>query len=347
MPAQASILSTKRYVSYGLTLVLAIMLLLSLGVGAYQLSLSKLVHAVLGQATDLENFLLWQVRIPRICLALVVGAGLASTGAAVQGLFRNPLAEPTFIGITSGAMLFAVLALVAGRWLWPELPALWQQLSVSIAAFFGALGSTFLVYRIAAWGQRLNVTTMLLAGIAITSLAAAFTGLLIYQSSENELRDITFWTLGSLAGANWWQVLICAPIVVVGGHYLQGEALALNAFLLGEQEAAQLGFQVQRIKRRIIIWTALIVGACISVTGLIGFVGLVIPHLLRLLVGTDYRQLLWYSIMLGGSFLLGADALARTVVAPAELPIGILTALVGAPFFIWLLLRQRQQNLLL
>lgn len=315
--------------------------------GAYDLAPADLLRALTGRAEELEQFLIWQVRIPRLLLAVVVGAALAVTGAATQGLFRNPLAEPTLIGVTSGAMLFAVTMLVLSAKLLAGFPVWVQQISVSLAAFVGALLTTGMVYKLAANRGRLNVTTMLLAGIAIASLAGAFTGLLVYQSDESQLRDITFWSLGSLGGANWMQVGLAAPLVFVGGYFLRRDALALNAFLLGEQEAEQLGFDVDRVKKRVIVWVALLVGVCISLTGLIGFVGLVIPHLLRLWQGTDYRRLLLYSALLGASFLLGADTLARTVVAPAELPIGILTALVGAPFFLWLLLRERRKNVLL
>jgi iron complex transport system permease protein len=331
-------------VSAILFVLLVVLLLAGVMTGAYELSAADLWYTLIGRAEELEQFLVWQVRIPRLLLAVVVGAALAVTGAATQGLFRNPLAEPTLIGVTSGAMLFAVTMLVFSAELLVGFPAWIQQMSVSLAAFIGALLTTGLVYKLAAGRGRLNVTTMLLAGIAIAALAGAFTGLLVYQSTESQLRDITFWSLGSLGGANWTQVAIAAPVVGVGGFFLRRDALALNAFLLGEREAEQLGFQVDRVKQRVIIWVALLVGVCISLTGIIGFVGLVIPHLLRLWQGTDYRRLLLYSALLGASFLLGADTLARTIVAPAELPIGILTALVGAPFFMWLLLRERRNN---
>lgn len=320
---------------------------MSVMTGAYDLALADLWSALTGRAEALEQFLIWQVRIPRLLLAVIVGGALAITGAATQGLFRNPLAEPTLIGVTSGAMLFAVVALVFSASFLGASPLWVQQLGVSLAAFIGALLTTSIVYRLAAGRGRLNIATMLLAGIAIAALASAFIGLMVYQSTESQLRDITFWSLGSLGGANWMQVAVAGPLVLIGTYFLRRDALALNAFLLGEREAEQLGFRVDSVKKRVIIWVALLVGVCISLTGLIGFVGLVIPHLLRLWQGTDYRRLLLYSALLGASFLLFADTLARTIVAPAELPIGILTALVGAPFFLWLLLRERRKNVLL
>lgn len=333
-----------RNILLGLAALLLLLFVVGIFVGAYDLEAASLWRALLGRGERLEEFLVWEVRIPRLLLAAIVGGGLAITGAATQGLFRNPLAEPTLIGVTSGAMLFAVIMLVLSSVLIPALPEWAQQAGVSMAAFVGALATTAIVYRLAAGRSRLNVATMLLAGIAVAALAGAVTGLLIYQSSDSELRDITFWTLGSLGGANWTQVAVAFPVVMVGIYFLRRDALALNAFLLGEKEAEQLGFRVDRIKRRVIVWTALLVGVCISLTGLIGFVGLIIPHLLRLWRGTDYRRLLLHSALLGACFLLAADTLARTVVAPAELPIGILTALVGAPFFLWLLLRERRKN---
>lgn len=344
MPSTQSLPRQLRIAPWLLGGLLVLAVLLSMGIGAYTISWAGLVDALLGQASSMENFLVWQVRLPRTVLALLVGGGLAVAGATAQGLFRNPLAEPTLIGITSGAMLFAVTALVLGQAIFPGLPDAWQQLLVSIAAFVGALLTTFLVYQLAQGRGKLNVATLLLAGIAVTSLASAGTGLLMYFSSESELRDITFWTLGSLAGATWEQIVICAPVIGLGSYFLHKKALLLNAFLLGEREAHQLGFSVTKAKREIIVWMALTVGVCISLTGLIGFVGLVIPHILRLALGTDYRRLLGYSLLLGGGFLLLTDAMARTIVAPAELPIGILTAMVGAPFFIWLLVRQRSKN---
>jgi len=327
-----------------LLLLLAVAMVSGIATGAYDLSVADLWLVLTGRAEELEQFLVWQVRLPRLLLAVIVGAALAITGAVTQGLFRNPLAEPTLIGVTSGAMLFAVGMLVLSARLLASFPLWIQQIGVSLAAFLGALLTTGIVYRLASGRGRLNVATMLLSGIAIAALTGAITGLLIYQSDENELRDITFWSLGSLSGANWTQVVIAAPIVLTGGFFLRRDALALNAFLLGEREAAQLGFSVERVKKRVVIWTALIVGVCISLTGLIGFVGLVIPHVLRLWMGTDYRRLLLYSALLGASFLLLADTLSRTIVAPAELPIGILTALVDAPFFLWLLLRERRKT---
>ncbi|MEM9835476.1 MAG: iron ABC transporter permease [Bacteroidota bacterium] len=323
--------------------LIVISAILSLWLGAYSLDSGELLAAIGGKGTATHNYLIWQIRLPRIILALVIGGGLALTGAAIQGLFRNPLAEPSFIGVSSGAMLFAVATLAFNYAVLPWLPAYLHQFAVSFGAFMGALFTTWIVYRVASHRGQIKVTTMLLAGIAITAMAGAFTGLIIYYSDEQQLRDITFWTMGSLAAASWTQVAICAPIVLLGSFFIRRDALALNALLLGEGDAMTLGFNVGSVKRRVIFWSALIVGVCISMTGLIGFVGLIIPHLLRIGSGTDYRSLLLHSLLLGAGFMCLADTLARTIVAPAELPIGIITATVGSPFFIWLLLRHQQK----
>jgi iron complex transport system permease protein len=277
-------------------------------------------------------------------LAGLVGGGLAVAGAAIQGLFRNPLAEPSLIGITSGAMLFAVSSIVLMGSFLATFSAIFQQATVSIFAFIGGLLTTYLVYFLSSKHGRTNVMTMLLAGIAITAFAAAITGIFIFLSDDQQLRDITFWSLGSVSSASWIQLGITAPIVLIGTFLLNTHAKSLNAILLGEKEATYLGIKVERVKSQIILITALIVGVSIAMTGIIGFVGLIIPHFLRLIFGTDYRFLLKGSALLGAIFLIIADTLARTIIAPAELPIGILTALVGAPFFLWLLLQMQRKN---
>ena len=201
-----------------------------------------------------------------------------------------------------------------------------------------------LVYKISQTEGRTDVSTLLLAGIAINALVGAVTGLLTYMADDAQLRTLTFWSMGSLGSANWEQVMVAAPFILVAIIIIPWHARALNAILLGEAEAGHLGFNLERIKKMLIVLVALAVGAAVSLTGIIGFVGLIVPHLLRLMVGPDHRFLLPASALLGGSFLLLADLLARTMVSPAELPIGIITAALGGPFFLWLLLRFRQRG---
>ncbi|MFT4761636.1 MAG: iron complex transport system permease protein [Paraglaciecola sp.] len=328
--------------SLGILLILSI--LLSLLIGAFSVSVSEIWAAFFQNGQDTTKFLILNIRLPRILLAGLIGAGLAISGAAIQGLFRNPLADQTLIGVSSGAMLFAVLSIVFMGSFLATFTAFFQQATIAIAAFLGGLLTTYLVYSLSKESGKTSVMTMLLAGIAISAFAAAITGVFIYLSDDQQLRDITFWSMGSLGGASWVQVLITLPVVVFGSWQLIRYAKPLNAILLGEKEASYLGIDIEKIKARTILITALIVGVCISMSGLIGFVGLIVPHFLRLLKGTDYRYLLKSSALVGAFFLVFTDTLARTIIAPAELPIGILTALVGAPFFLWLLLQNKQKN---
>lgn len=315
--------------------------LLGLFIGAYDVRFSALFQGL--TSGDPDGYVLWSVRMPRLLLAALVGAGLSMVGAALQGLFRNPLADAGLIGISSGAMLCAALAIVVAPALLPEnTPAAVLNGLMLGGAFIGGLLAVIAVYRLGVRNGRVQMSIMLLAGIALASFAAALTGYLIYQSDDNQLRDLTFWTLGSISGAAWWQVGLLAGALLVGAWALLRETRTLNALGLGDREAALLGLDVERCKKVVIGSSALIVGVSIAFTGIIGFVGLIIPHALRLLIGSDFRTLLPTSAILGGIFMAFTDTLARTVVAPAELPIGILTALLGAPFFIWLLLRQQK-----
>ena len=316
--------------------------------GAYRLGAADTLRALaagLGWGSEAIDpsltYLLWHIRLPRILAAALVGGGLSVTGAALQGLFRNPLADPALIGVTSGGVLFAVGGIVLSGTLLAGWSAFWGYASVAVAAFLGSLLTTWLVYRLATRDGSTYVTTMLLAGIAVTAFCGAITGLMTYFSTEDQLRDITFWTMGSVSGADWPTFFLLLAAIAPALFGLLKAAPAMDLLLLGEDEAACLGLSVERLKRRIILLAALIVGACVSVTGIIAFVALVVPHWVRLLAGPLHRQLLVNVVLLGAALLVVADGIARTVIAPAELPIGILTALLGAPFFIWLLMRQR------
>jgi len=327
-----------------LTVLLFAAVVSALFFGAYSMSWEEVGMAFFQNKNEATHFIILNIRLPRIILAALVGAGLAISGAAIQGLFRNPLADQTLIGVSSGAMLFAVLSIVFMGTTLAALTAFFRQALVAIFAFIGGLLTTYLVYLISRREGKTSVMTMLLAGIAISSFAAAITGIFVYLSDDQQLRDITFWSMGSFGGASWIQVGIVFPIVFFGVIFLSRYAKALNAILLGEMEANYLGIPVEKVKTRTILLTALIVGVCISMSGLIGFVGLVVPHFLRLLKGTDYRYLLKSSALLGAIFLVLTDTLARTIIAPAELPIGILTAMVGAPFFLWLLVKNQRKS---
>ena len=321
---------------------------LSLALGPVSLPLADTFWALLKtlglplERAGLEQaeLIVEQIRLPRTLLGLSIGAVLALSGVAMQGLFRNPLADPGLVGVSGGAALGAAIAIVGGSLLGGSV-AQWGASILSVAAFSGGLIVTALVYRLGTRQGQTNVATMLLAGVALTAMSGAIVGLFTYLADDATLRTLTFWNLGSLNGASYARLW---PLLVVGAvlaFWLPKRAAALNALLLGESEARHLGFNVERLKLELIFCTAFGVGAAVAAAGMIGFIGLIVPHLMRLLIGPDHRLLLPASIMAGASLLLLADVLARMLLAPAELPIGIVTALIGGPFFLYLLVRGR------
>ena len=320
----------------------------ALCVGAVRIPLpdlwASLTAKFTGHAADprFEN-VLWHLRMPRFLLAISVGAGLSVAGALMQGMFRNPLADPALIGVSSGAALGAVTVIVLGATLLPGLPWLSDLRFLPLAAFIGALLSTWFVRGIAGTSGYTAVAILLLAGIAVNAMVAAVIGLSTFLADDAQLRTLSFWTLGSLGAANWLNVSITIPlclVLVVAGWYF---APALNAMALGEAEAGHLGYSVERVKNILLLVTAAGIGACVAFTGVIGFVGLVIPHMIRLWVGPDHRWLVPLSAIAGAVVLSVADTISRTVAAPAELPLGVLTAGLGGPFFLAMLLKQRNR----
>ncbi len=290
-----------------------------------------------------DILILSAIRLPRLLLSCLVGATLAVCGAAMQGLFRNPLADPSLIGVTSGASAGASCVIVfGGAWLqnsqFTGLPI------VALGASIGGFIAVVLVYRIATSSTGTAVATMLLAGIAISALAAALNNLFSYFADNDMLRRISLWQMGSLDGADWQRVTLAAAITLLLLVVLPRQSAALNALLLGESEARHLGVDVEGLKRRLIALTALGVGSAVAVAGIIAFVGLVIPHIVRLIIGPNHHYVIPASALGGGILLVLADSLARIVVAPAELPTGILTALIGAPVFFSLLIRMRSTS---
>ncbi|MCY0094960.1 FecCD family ABC transporter permease [Hoeflea ulvae] len=328
-----------------LLLILLVTAVLSLGSGATDTSASSVAWALVSGQDHLisavERVIIMDIRMPRILLGMMVGACLAVSGAVMQGLFRNPLADPGIVGVSAGASLGAVSFIVLGTGVLAPVAALFGIYHVPFAAFLGGLMFTFALYRISTRSGSTSVATMLLAGIALGALANAFTGMLIFRADDEQLRDLTFWGLGSIAGATWPKVFAVAPIIVPILILAPFMARGLNAMTLGEATAHHLGVNVQIFKRLAIVLVAAATGAAVAVSGGIGFVGIVVPHLLRLMIGPDHRFLLPACGLLGAIMLLLADAIARQIVAPAELPIGIVTAAIGAPFFLWILLRRR------
>lgn len=346
-PTQAQDAARRRVVLLLLAALLALLLLLGLGVGSVWVSpweVASILLARLGwsgpwEFSPAQEAIIWTLRLPRVLLAAASGAGLAVAGAGLQGMFRNPLADPGLIGVSAGGALGAALVLVL---LPASLAALWGLWLLPMAAFLGGSLATWIIFRVSTWRGVTSVATMLLAGIAINALVGSLLGLLAYLAPSEALRSMTLWTLGSFSGASWSSLLVVLVALVVALAALLGQAPALNALLLGQAEARHLGVDVGRLQRVVVAASALVVGAVVGFCGLVGFVGLVVPHLLRLVLGPDHRGLLPGSALLGACLLVIADLAARSLVAPAELPVGILTALLGAPFFLWLMLRQRR-----
>lgn len=320
-------------------------LLLGVGIGAVAIAPVQSAGILLDKAgiatgiafTDQQAAVLWAIRLPRVALAGLVGAGLAVSGAALQGVFRNPLADPGLIGVSSGAAFGAVAAVVLGF-------AGLGVASLPVAAFLGGLLTTLIVYGLARSDGRTEVVTLLLTGIALNAIAGAGTGFLTYLADDAELRTITFWSLGSAGGATWPTVGAVAPFIGVGLLLVPRWGRALNLLVLGEREARHLGVATERVRLGIVALAALMTGAAVAVAGTVGFVGLVVPHLLRMVAGPDHRLLLPASGLGGAALLVLADLAARTLAAPAELPLGVVTALAGGPFFLWLLHRTRREH---
>lgn len=284
--------------------------------------------------TTAHENIVWNLRFPRVLMAAIIGAGLAIVGAAIQALVRNSLADPYILGVSSGGSVGATLVITTGAF------SFLGEYALSIAAFIGALMSVVLVFFVAQVGGRTSVIRLLLAGIAISMVLSAVTNFIVMTAPQEEaMRSAMFWMMGSLSGARWDNLLIPMSVVCIGIVFLLLYSRSLNALLMGEETAATLGISVQTFQKVLIVLTALVTGVMVAASGAIGFVGLMIPHIVRLVIGSDHRRLLPASALVGAIFLIWADVGARMVLAPEELPIGIVTALCGGPFFIWLLRR--------
>ncbi|MCO5317645.1 MAG: iron ABC transporter permease [Microthrixaceae bacterium] len=324
---------------------LALACVAAASMGAYSVAPGEVLSAIgrrvgilAGAAPDtMADRVLWEIRFPRVALAVVVGAALACAGAVMQGTFANPLAEPGVVGVSSGAVLGAVAQIVIGF-------TLFGSWSVTVAAFAGGLATLVVVYMASRSDGRTEVVTLVLTGIAVNALVGAVIGLLTYVSTDAELRSITFWTLGSVAQATWPKVAAVAPVALAGVLVATACARRLDLLALGEPQARHLGVDVERFRATMLVVVAMLTAAAVAVSGIILFVGLVVPHLIRMVLGPAHRVLLPASALAGALVLVVADLVARTAVAPAELPLGVLTALVGSPFFLWQLRRTRARQ---
>lgn len=328
-----------------LVALLLVSVVIAAGLGAVRVGPMQIIAILLdhiGISTDVEytrqqDAVVWAIRIPRVLLAVIVGAALAISGAVLQGVFRNPLADPSLIGVSSGAAFGAVAAIVIGA-------TPFGLMTTPLAAFVGGIVVTLIVWTLSRRNGRVDTVTLILVGVAMNSIIGAAMGMLNYIADDEQLRAVVFWSLGSLGGATWKTNMAVLPFILLGLIVLPRKAKELNLLVLGEREARHLGVDVDRARFVLIIVVGLTTAAAVAFTGIIGFVGLIVPHLIRLVSGPDHRTLLPASALAGAALLVVTDLLARTIVSPSELPIGVVTALLGAPFFLFLLLKTRWQN---
>jgi iron complex transport system permease protein len=326
-----------------MSVCLIAVIVLAVGIGSEYIPtpkvLSAIAHGLSGNLSSAEDTIIWQMRLPRVLLAALVGAALAVSGAAFQGLFRNPLADPYLLGVASGAGLGATVVMVFAA----SAPFL-MMLGVPLAAFVGGLLSVLCVLVLARQGRTVPLVTLILAGVVVGSVLTAASSFVMMYSKTQGL-SILSWLLGSFTFASWSKVFVMIPVLVVVLGVVLSSSRALNVLQLGEEQAAQLGLSVEKFKMLLIVVATLATSIAVSVSGIIGFVGLIIPHAVRLAIGSDYRRATPMVALWGAMFLVLADLLARTLIAPSQLPIGIITSLVGGPFFLYLLRKQQSESL--
>ena len=327
-----------------LLLLLILVIVVSSGLGVARIGPSRILRIVFSRIPfvnieknwgDRDELILMEWRLPRILIACVVGAGLALAGVVFQALLRNPLADPYILGVSSGGSLGAVIAIILG------IGSIKGLSTLPFFAFMGAVSTMFLVYGIARVGGRVPTHTLLLAGVIVNSFFSAIIMFLVSIVRATETHKFLLWSMGNLTPVETKLTIISMSLIVLGGLALYYHAQSFNLFSFGEESAAQLGVEVERVKRISFVLASLITGAAVSVCGIIGFVGLIVPHMVRMTIGADHRILMPASALVGASFLIAADTVARTITAPAEIPVGVVTAICGGPFFIYLLRRRR------
>ncbi len=328
-----AVLTPKRLyvVCAGLFALIVATVALAMVCGAADVGFGSLWSLIVGGASDVEKTIILELRLPRILLAALAGMALAQCGAVFQSVLRNPLAEPFILGISSGAALGAVSAIVLGTD---------SRFAISAAAFVGALFTVALIMAFARRRERVNTTTLLLCGVVLNAFIVAIIMFFIATTTDQKLHSILFWLYGDLSSSHYAQVWTLLPVSFLGAAILYRYARHLNLFTAGEDAALQLGMNVESAKNTLLVTVSLMVGFVVSVSGIIGFVGLIVPHLMRMAFGADHRLLLPASALFGAFFLIAADTLSRVIIAPNELPVGVITAFLGAPFFIVLLNRR-------
>lgn len=314
-------------------LLLLLIMALSISAGAVHIPLQEILNVLLGKGDEVNRRIILTLRLPRVIESALVGMGLSVVGAFFQGLLRNPMADPYVLGISSGAAFGATIAIIMGLGIF----------GLSSMAFITALLTIFFVYTVSRTGSRLSMTTMLLAGIAISAFMSAIISLLMLLNHDQFSR-IVFWTMGGFGLVSWPQVIYSSPLILIGSFVMYAFSRDVNAILTGEESAEHLGVNAELVKKIILILGSLVTASCVSVGGIIGFVGLIVPHISRFIVGPDNRVLVPFSALFGASFLTFADLLARVILKPVEMPIGIITATFGGPFFLYLLVRSKQKN---
>ena len=356
---EATVLQTvsnrKIVILSGLGLLTVILFLFSLSIGAVPISVNEIVRIFFSsvgleveRATDVQSLVLLKIRLPRLLFTILVGSGLGIGGASLQGLFRNPLVEPGIIGVSSGAALGAIVVIMSGKFLGATISithGLGQWLLPAFA-FAGGVLATIITLQLAKVDGRTQITFLILTGVAITSLLAAAIGLSIFYADEQQLRTYSFWTLGDLSGATLEKIIFLSPVVLLSIVVLTSLSKPLNAIALGEAEAFHSGVNVEKVKLLTVLFCAMAVGTSVAFAGIIAFVGLVVPHIIRITLSSDHEIVLPASALGGACLLLLSDMVARTIVSPAELPIGIVTALIGTPFFLYLIITTKRKRLL-
>ena len=329
--------SRQNFITSILIFFVSLIFFISISFGSFNFSFLELFNY---SESSIQKTVLFEIRIPRVLLAGFVGASLGLSGASLQGLFRNPLADPGLIGVSAGAALGAALVIVLGS---TYIPAyIFNTLALPISAVLGAaLVISMLYFFTRGFGYQ-GITYMLLIGIAVNAFASVGIGILTFISTDSELRGLTFWTMGSFGGASWQIIIPALLVIIVSMCWMIPSSRKLDLLQLGEPEAYRLGINVQKLKFKVIVSSAITVGISVSLSGMIGFVGLVVPHLVRLLGGVNHSYLLPASAFLGATLMMTADLFSRVLIAPAELPVGLITSAIGAPFFLWLIFRSRR-----